>query len=59
MRTIKGTYKDNKCQYFEYEINNKLYWIQGELYYNKQKKRFEHMHIGERGGKYLITWKHE
>lgn len=57
MKIIKGTYKDNKSQYFEYEINNKSYWVQGELYYNKQKKRYEHEHIASHGEIYLITWK--
>ena len=29
MKTIKGTYRDNN--YFEYEVNGKKYWVQGEL----------------------------
>lgn len=37
MKTIKGTYRDNN--YFEYEVNGKKYWVQGELYWNKAKKQ--------------------
>nr|DAR45083.1 MAG TPA: PBCV-specific basic adaptor domain [Caudoviricetes sp.] len=54
MKTIKGTYRDNN--YFEYEVNGKKYWVQGELYWNKKRNRLEHTHTGPRGGKYLIYW---
>lgn len=53
-KIIQGTYRNNN--YFEYEINGKVYWIQGELYYNKKKERYEHIHVGPRGGEYLIWW---
>lgn len=26
------------------------------MYYNKKKQRYEHEHIGKRGGKTLIFW---
>lgn len=39
MKTIKGTYRDNN--YFEYEVNGKKYWVQGELHWNKGKNRLE------------------
>lgn len=42
MKTIKGTYRDNN--YFEYEVNGKKYWVQGELYWNKKRNRLEHTH---------------
>lgn len=54
MKTIKGTYRDNN--YFEYEVNGKKYWVQGELYWNKKRNRLEHTHTGPRGGEYLIYW---
>lgn len=54
MKTIKGTYRDNN--YFEYEVNGKKYWVQGELHWNKAKNRLEHTHTGPRGGEYLIYW---
>lgn len=53
-RTIKGTYRNR--DYFEYRIGNNEYWIQGELYYNRKKERYEHIHEGPRGGEYLIVW---
>lgn len=55
MKTKRG--KDyNKEDYFTYEINGKEYWVQGELYYNKKNKRYEHTHIGPKGGETLIYW---
>ena len=54
MKTIKGTTRNGN--YFEYEINGKKCWVQGELYYNKEKDRFEHTHIGPRGGETLVVW---
>ena len=42
--------------YFEYRVGNKEYWVQGELYYNESKCRYEHEHEGPRGGRYLIVW---
>ena len=37
MKTIKGTYRDNN--YFEYEVNGKKYWVQGELYYYRSNNK--------------------
>jgi|GEM_PF-1553287 len=54
-KIIEGT--DHWGNVFEYEINGKQYSIQGELYYNKKKERYEHIHVGPRGGEYLIWWK--
>lgn len=39
IRTIKGTSRSG--DYFEYRIGNKEYWVQGELYYNERKERYE------------------
>lgn len=39
-----------------YTINGKTYEVYGEFYYNKEKCRYEHTHIGKRGGEMLITW---
>lgn len=55
MKTKKGVSRNGN--YFTYEVNGKEYWVQGELYYNKDKSRFEHVHIGVRGGETLIFWK--
>lgn len=53
-KLVKGTYRNK--DYFEYEINGKPFYIEGELYYNRERNRLEHEHIGKRGGKYLIYW---
>ena len=53
-KIIQGT--DHWGNVFEYEINGKQYSIQGELYYNKERERYEHIHVGPRGGEYLIWW---
>ena len=53
-KIIQGT--DHWGNVFEYEINGKQFSIQGELYYNKKKERYEHIHVGPRGGEYLIWW---
>lgn len=57
MRITKGTTQDHKAQYYEYDFKGKMYWVQGELEYNTEKKRYEHTHYGPRGGKHLIIWK--
>jgi hypothetical protein len=59
MRTYKGESLDTKTMYYDYFFKGQMYWVQGELYYNEKKKRFEHIHLGPRGGKYLIIWKCE
>lgn len=46
----------NRSMYFDYSVNGKYYWVQGEMYYNRKKQRYEHEHIGKRGGKTLIFW---
>lgn len=57
MRITNGTTADTRSGYFEYEVNGASFWVQGELAYNRNKKRYEHEHIGVRGGKYLIVWR--
>ena len=59
MKTVKGTDYNLRTEYFEYKINGKPKWVQGELYYNKKKERFEHVHIGPRGGETLVVWYHK
>lgn len=59
MKTIKGTTLDTQTNYFEYEVGGASFWVQGELAYNEKKKRFEHEHIGVRGGVYLIYWRYD
>jgi hypothetical protein len=56
MKTIKGYSKDTKTNFFDYYFKKKMFWVQGELLYNEKKKRYEHIHIGKRGGEYLIVW---
>lgn len=53
-KIVKGTYRSGS--HFEYEIRGKQFHIDGELYWNREKNRLEHKHIGERGGKYLVYW---
>ena len=40
----------------QYSINGKSYSVSGQLYYNNTRKRFEHIHIGKRNGKYLVVF---
>lgn len=54
IRTIIGSSRYG--DYFEYRVGNKEYWVQGELYFNESKGRYEHEHEGPRGGRYLIVW---
>lgn len=56
MKTIKARI-DSTYDYVCYEINGKIYEAWGEFYFNKKLKRFEHTHIGPRGGETLIVWK--
>ena len=56
MRTKKGESYDLRSQYFDYSINGVYFWVQGDIYYNEKKKRFEHIHYGKRGGETLIFW---
>lgn len=55
MRTIKAM-SDSNRNYCAYEINGKEYEVYGEFSFNKKKNRYEHIHIGKRGGEYLIVW---
>lgn len=55
MKTIKAD-KESTRNFVSYEINGKYYEAWGEFFFNKKKHRWEHEHIGKRGGKYLIVW---
>lgn len=46
---IRGTLQCGN--YFEWEWLGRTYWVQGELYYNREKKRYEH-----HWGKILVWW---
>lgn len=59
MKTIKGESFDLRSGYFDYYFKKQMFWVQGELAYNEKKKRFEHEHIGVRGGRYLIYWRYD
>lgn len=59
MKTIKADEMWNNHTVMRYEVNGKEFNVTGEFYYNKKKKRFEHTHIGERGGEYLIIYEEE
>lgn len=55
MRAKRGN-SYNGSMYFDYEINGKYFWIQGELYYNKKKKplrAYTHMQKGRRNSYFL------
>lgn len=56
MKIIKGESFNTRTMYFDYTFKGQYYWVQGELAYNEKRKRYEHIHIGERGGEYLIVW---
>ena len=55
MRTIKAE-SDSRSDFVVYRVNGKEYEVWGEFYFNKKKNRYEHTHIGKRGGEYLIVW---
>lgn len=57
MKTFKGESIDLRTMHAHYYFKGQMYWVQGELRYNEKRKRYEHIHFGPRGGKYLITWK--
>lgn len=59
MKTIKADeFNGRNCQNgtLSYTIGKKEYEVSGEFYYNRKKDRIEHVHIGPRGGEYLIVW---
>lgn len=56
MKTKKGNEFDPRSQWWTYEVNGKEYEWFGEMSYNREKDRFEHIHIGPRGGEILIVW---
>ena len=56
MKTIKAIgMNNNSCMV--YEVNGVEYNVTGEFYYNAKKGRYEHIHIGKRGGEYLVIFK--
>ena len=55
MKTIKADNESNR-NFVSYEINGEYFEVWGEFSFNKKKNRWEHEHIGKRGGKYLIVW---
>lgn len=56
MKTIRAASMWNNHTVMEYEVNGKDFSVTGDFYYNKKKARFEHVHVGPRGGQYLIIW---
>ena len=58
MKTIKADSFHGNCQSgeLEYTVGKKEFSVSGEFYYNKTKDRIEHVHIGPKGGEYLIVW---
>lgn len=58
MKTIKADEFTGNSQSgtMSYTIGRKEYEVSGEFYYNRKKDRIEHVHIGPRGGEYLIVW---
>ena len=57
MKTIKAIEMSGNNSCMIYEVNGVEYNVTGEFYYNKKKRRYEHTHIGKRGGEYLIIFK--
>lgn len=55
MKTIKANY-ESSSHFVSYEVNGEYFEGWGEFFFNKKKNRYEHEHIGKRGGKYLIVW---
>lgn len=56
-KIIKGESMNLRSGYFDYYFKGQMFFVQGELYFNESKQRYEHIHYGPRGGKYLIIWK--
>ena len=58
MKTIKADEFTGSSQSgtMSYTIGKKEYEVSGEFDYNRKKDRIEHVHIGPRGGQYLIIW---
>lgn len=58
MKTIKADEFTGSSQSgtLSYTIGKKEYEVSGEFDYNRKKDRIEHVHIGPRGGEYLIVW---
>lgn len=56
MKTIKATSMWAHHSVMDYTVNGVDYSVNGEFHYNKILKRFEHEHIGIRGGRYLIVF---
>lgn len=59
LQEIEGTDYCLKTMYFDYEVDGNAEWVQGELYYNKKKERFEHTHYREDESEVLIYWNHK
>jgi hypothetical protein len=53
MRTIKGIIEGDGP--FTYQVRGQIYFAI-ETTYNEKKKRTEAIHVGPRGGKYLVVW---
>lgn len=58
MKTIKANFMENHFTWLNYEVNGKDFNVNGDFFYNDKKKRFEHVHIGPRGGEYLVVYPH-
>lgn len=56
MKTIKADDMYNKHRVMEFTICGYQNSCTGEFYYNKKKKRYEHIASGPRGGRYLVVW---
>lgn len=56
-KIIKGESMNLRSGYFDYYFKGQMFFVQGELYFNESKQRYEHTHYGPRGGKHLIIWK--
>lgn len=60
VKEIKGETMNLRPEYFDYEYKGEYRWVQGELYYNKEKKRFEHEILNDKEEvEAIVYWPYE
>lgn len=57
MKTVRATEMSSDKRCMIYDVNGVEYNVTGEFYYNVKKSRYEHIHVGKRGGEYLVIFK--
>ncbi len=58
MKKIKADYffRYGLGYHLEYTIGKKRHSVDGEFHYNQKKDRMEHIHLGPKGGQYLVIF---